>query len=369
MATDDPENPQEGQQEPSESMVDRLVREYTTPEAIRRFEEQNKRLDAVLDAGAFGGIRKLMESDSWRAVKAINAFNDTPTMRALASFRAIEESPIFSLARDLERIQAGFKALAESMIPSEFRNGGLIASMQDIVKAQSRMAGFEGIAAEVARMSALAAVPKIELPSFTRLAAESVLSQSTRDIARLSTYLRELSQESTDLLAERTERLIQEAPEPRKGEPSNRKIVLATTRDLTHVIEAVAREPKERFKINPRVFEELVAELFDKLGYAVTLTPPTRDGGRDVIAEREDFEGRRILQIECKRYAPDNKVGIDVAQRLVGVVVGYASTSGVIVTTSDYSTDAREYEARVPHLIKLRNGEQFMELLHRVRAA
>nr|BFE50133.1 hypothetical protein GCM10017745_35600 [Saccharothrix mutabilis subsp. capreolus] len=49
--------------------------------------------------------------------------------------------------------------------------------------------------------------------------------------------------------------------------------------DLTSGTEAL-------FHLSPRDLEVLAAALYRKLGYAVELTPPSRDGGRDVIATK-----------------------------------------------------------------------------------
>ena len=43
--------------------------------------------------------------------------------------------------------------------------------------------------------------------------------------------------------------------------------------------------------MSPRGFEELVAEMLSRLGYEVTLTPASRDGGKDIYAARRDHLG------------------------------------------------------------------------------
>lgn len=42
------------------------------------------------------------------------------------------------------------------------------------------------------------------------------------------------------------------------------------------------------YNLEPRQFEELIADLLDRDGWKVILTPQSRDGGVDVIAERRD---------------------------------------------------------------------------------
>ena len=57
--------------------------------------------------------------------------------------------------------------------------------------------------------------------------------------------------------------------------------------DLTTGTEAL-------FRLSPRELEVLVAALYQNLGYTVELTPPSRDGGRDVIATRRCRASDRV---------------------------------------------------------------------------
>lgn len=93
--------------------------------------------------------------------------------------------------------------------------------------------------------------------------------------------------------------------------------------------------PDRLYNLDPRKFEELVAAIFKNNGFTVELTPQTRDGGADIIAvQHSAFTGDTVSLIECKRYAPTQKVGIGVVQRLIGAVHQRQATKGVIVTTS-----------------------------------
>jgi restriction system protein len=89
--------------------------------------------------------------------------------------------------------------------------------------------------------------------------------------------------------------------------------------------------------MTPRKFEELVADMFRNQGYEVTLTPSSNDGGMDVIAVRRDGIGTVMIVVECKRYAEDNKVGVEIARGLYGVVEQRRATRGIIATTSFFT--------------------------------
>ena len=71
------------------------------------------------------------------------------------------------------------------------------------------------------------------------------------------------------------------------------------------------------YNLNPRQFEELIAELFYKSGYEVELTKATRDGGKDIIAISRTLDIPIKFVIECKRYSQGRKVGIEYVQRLL----------------------------------------------------
>lgn len=107
------------------------------------------------------------------------------------------------------------------------------------------------------------------------------------------------------------------------------------------LIEYLKKHPNQLYKISPRKFEEFVAAIFKNHGFDVQLTPETRDGGMDIIAvHKSPLTGNTISLIECKRYAPDNRVGIGVVQRLLGNVIQQEAHKGVVVTTSFFTKDA-----------------------------
>ena len=55
-------------------------------------------------------------------------------------------------------------------------------------------------------------------------------------------------------------------------------------------------------KLTSREFEWLIEFLYRNLGYETQLTPVTRDGGKDIIANCKREEGVEKVYIECKLY-------------------------------------------------------------------
>ncbi len=113
--------------------------------------------------------------------------------------------------------------------------------------------------------------------------------------------------------------------------------------------------------ITPREFEHLVERLYAAMGYATELTPATRDGGRDVIATITAPGSRQRLYVECKQYR--DPVAVEFTRALIGVVGVDRATKGVVVTTSDFTPDARKFAAKTDQ-IELITGEELVRLLN-----
>lgn len=121
----------------------------------------------------------------------------------------------------------------------------------------------------------------------------------------------------------------------------DRSIMDITSELNERFVDHCLRDPSRLHDLSPRKFEELVAKLFQEFGFDVELTKATRDGGKDIVAIKNNSTKLKYI-IECKRYAPDNAVGIAVVQRLFGVVVLEGADKGLVVTTSRFTKPAME---------------------------
>ena len=125
---------------------------------------------------------------------------------------------------------------------------------------------------------------------------------------------------------------------------NNAEILEVGSEINARLVALLRRNPALILTLQPRAFEELIAHLFSEFGYTVQLTSRTRDGGRDVIAIENRIARTKYL-IECKKYK-DKKVGIEIVQRLHGVVAGDDATLGILATTSSFTRDASNFLAR-----------------------
>jgi len=117
----------------------------------------------------------------------------------------------------------------------------------------------------------------------------------------------------------------------------------------------LALHPEKIYSLNPRKFEELIADIIHDLGFDVELTPTTRDGGVDIYAYIRTKVCNFLVFVECKKWAPNNHVGLDIVQRLFGVQqIGQANKS-MIITTSFFTEPAIKEAKRYNGMMDLRD--------------
>ena len=126
------------------------------------------------------------------------------------------------------------------------------------------------------------------------------------------------------------------------------------------LIERLRKQPDDLRTINRRLFEELVAELFNGFGYEVELTKRTRDGGKDIVAVRRREVETRFL-IECKRPDPGNPVGVSTVRELYGVKTDDGASKAILATTSYLSPDARLFIEKHRWELEAREYEAIQE--------
>ncbi len=173
------------------------------------------------------------------------------------------------------------------------------------------------------------------------------ISSYVEDISlELNDDLSDLSDLVSNLKIEKSE-LIYISPEKKLHVLENGRIILPDK--LASVAGALLRKinshPSYMYKLKPREFEEIVAELFLKNGFDVKLTKATRDGGRDIIAFYEHMDIQMKYIIECKRYAENRLVSIGFVQRLLGVKIAEQANKAILATTSGFTKPARQFAA------------------------
>jgi len=111
-------------------------------------------------------------------------------------------------------------------------------------------------------------------------------------------------------------------------------------------------------------FEYLIRELFEKIfstdGSEVKVTQASRDGGVDAVAfDNDPVKGGKFI-IQAKRY--NNIVPVSATRDLYGTVINEGAIKGILVTTSYFGNDSREFAKDKP--ITLIDGSNLMYLLN-----
>jgi len=148
--------------------------------------------------------------------------------------------------------------------------------------------------------------------------------------------------------------------------------------DEGHLIEAVApawdaileilrRDPEQMFAIPPRTWDEIIAGTYERSGFdRVTLTPRSRDAGRDVIAEKTGWGAVRFVD-QVKAYKPGHLVTAEEVRALDFVLLSdQGATKGIVTTTSGFAPLISEDPLIRPYLptrIELVDGQQLIQRL------
>jgi restriction system protein len=129
----------------------------------------------------------------------------------------------------------------------------------------------------------------------------------------------------------------------------------------------LAQELLQRVReCNPRFFEKLVVDLLVAMGYGGSRADAGRavggsgDGGIDGLI-KEDRVGLDAVYIQAKRWK--DAVGRPIVQGFAGSLQGEKASKGVLITTSRFSSDARDFAERLDRRIVLIDGEQLSELM------
>jgi restriction system protein len=131
--------------------------------------------------------------------------------------------------------------------------------------------------------------------------------------------------------------------------------------------EALAEELLEQVRrYSPPFFERLVVDLLVAMGYggsvadAAQVIGKSGDGGIDGLI-KEDKLGLDVICVQAKRW--EGTVGRPVVQAFAGSMEGVRARKGVLITTSAFSSDAKEYVKQIERKIILIDGVRLAELM------
>jgi len=116
----------------------------------------------------------------------------------------------------------------------------------------------------------------------------------------------------------------------------------------------------------PEFFERLVIQLLLKMGYGGSREDAGKriggsgDGGIDGVIN-EDKLGLDVIYIQAKKW--EGSVGRPEIQKFVGALQGQRAKKGIFITTSSFTSDAKNYPSQIENRVVLIDGEQLAQFM------
>jgi restriction system protein len=156
------------------------------------------------------------------------------------------------------------------------------------------------------------------------------------------------------------------APTPKlpEVELTPEELIEATDRQLRSALE---QEVLDRVhEVTPSFFEKLVVDLVVAMGYggsreeAGRAVGQTGDEGIDGVVN-EDRLGLDVIYLQAKRWA--GSVGRPTVQMFAGSLEGKRASKGILLTTSTFTPEARQYVMTIGKTIILIDGPMLAKLM------
>ncbi|PSN14474.1 restriction endonuclease [filamentous cyanobacterium CCT1] len=117
---------------------------------------------------------------------------------------------------------------------------------------------------------------------------------------------------------------------------------------------------------SPVFFESLVIDVLVKMGYGGTrqdagkIVGRSGDGGIDGTIN-EDRLGLDIIYVQAKRW--ENPVGRPEIQKFAGALQGFRAKKGIFITSSSFTTEAKDFVSRIDSKIILIDGQNLAQYM------
>ncbi|MDP3746890.1 MAG: restriction endonuclease [Phenylobacterium sp.] len=123
--------------------------------------------------------------------------------------------------------------------------------------------------------------------------------------------------------------------------------ISGTVRALVKALSAefaqlIARNVETLRALEWRQLEETMAEVFENLGFKTTLTPGSKDGGKDLVLEYQVAGVTATFYVEIKHWRSSTKVGSGVVQDFLKVIVRDARKGGLLLSSYGFNDNAFE---------------------------
>jgi restriction system protein len=142
------------------------------------------------------------------------------------------------------------------------------------------------------------------------------------------------------------------------GKPACAEQVQVLIKSISHEFaKLVSQTPTALDYLEWRDLERMMARVMEGLGFECELTPPSKDGGKDLILTWRVNSGEQSFIVELKHWRSGKRVGKTAVSDFMNVIIAECRTGGLFLSTSGYAADRTEGLTEVTR-DKLRFGDR-----------
>ncbi len=191
-------------------------------------------------------------------------------------------------------------------------------------------------------------------------------SEAYRKYKNKGEFKKSRSQKKTiEPTTQKAETQIPESLEDANSEP-NKSLYVILEEAYKGINESLPDRLLDKVKqINAYSFERLVKDLIAKImkvqsSKEAVVTQHSKDGGIDGYINTDSLGIKKLCCFQAKKW--DNSVGVKTVRELAGSLLQMKCDTGILVTTSSFSKDARDYNASGYNIILI-DGRKLAELM------
>lgn len=129
------------------------------------------------------------------------------------------------------------------------------------------------------------------------------------------------------------------------------------------LIELIVKNPGNLKYLEWRDLERTIAELFEGIGFKITLTPSSKDGGKDVILECKINNIQKSFIIEIKHWRSGQKVGQTAVKEFTNIVTNKKHEKGLYLSTYGFANNYYEsLTEKQKSVVRFGKEEKIVEL-------
>jgi len=125
-------------------------------------------------------------------------------------------------------------------------------------------------------------------------------------------------------------------------EVNARTVEIIRTAMCQELIRAIVNNPRSLDNIEWREMEHLLREVFEGIGFDATLTPGSKDGGKDIILTCRISTEAKTYYVEVKHWRSGQRVGPGPIKDFLNLIVNEEIDGGLFLSSSGYCSEAIE---------------------------